>query len=35
MGGIRTARGPEAFMHFVPHIIANHGFKPFALTIKR
>ena len=32
---IFTARGPEAFMHFVPHIIGNHGFAPFALTIAR
>jgi 8-hydroxy-5-deazaflavin:NADPH oxidoreductase len=35
LGGIETARGPESFMHFVPHLIANHGFAPFALTITR
>jgi 8-hydroxy-5-deazaflavin:NADPH oxidoreductase len=35
LGGIETARGPESFMLFVPHLIANHGFAPFALTIAR
>lgn len=35
LGGISTARGPESFMHFVPSIIKNHGFAPFALTIMR
>ena len=35
LGRLHTARGPEAFMHFVPSIIANHGFAPFALTIAR
>ncbi|WP_346893800.1 NAD(P)-binding domain-containing protein [uncultured Roseibium sp.] len=35
LGPITSARGPEAFMHFVPHIIANHGFAPFALSIAR
>jgi 8-hydroxy-5-deazaflavin:NADPH oxidoreductase len=35
LGGVHTARGPESFMHFVPHLIANHGFTPFALTIAR
>lgn len=35
LGGIRTARGPEAFMLFVPPIIAKRGFAPFALSIAR
>ncbi|TCQ99424.1 NAD(P)-binding domain-containing protein [Neorhizobium sp. JUb45] len=35
LGGIRSARGPESFMNFVPAIIAKHGFDPFALTIAR
>jgi 8-hydroxy-5-deazaflavin:NADPH oxidoreductase len=35
LGGVHTARGPESFMHFVPSLIAAHGFTPFALTIAR
>ncbi|WP_108125081.1 NADPH-dependent F420 reductase [Saccharospirillum mangrovi] len=35
LGPAFSARGPEAFMHFVPHVIANHGFAPFALSIVR
>lgn len=35
LGAIHSARGPESFMYFVPHLIANHGFVPFALTIAR
>ncbi|MBW8638944.1 NAD(P)-binding domain-containing protein [Hoeflea sp. WL0058] len=35
LGPIASARGPESFMHFVPHIIAKHGFAPFALSIAR
>jgi 8-hydroxy-5-deazaflavin:NADPH oxidoreductase len=35
LGGIASARGPEAFMHFVPYLIAKHGFAPFALMIAR
>ena len=35
LGPIASARGPEAFMHFVPFVIAKHGFAPFALTIAR
>ncbi len=35
LGGIVSSRGPESFMNFVPSIIANHGFAPFALTIAR
>jgi hypothetical protein len=35
LGPAFSARGPEAFMHFVPHIIANHGFQAFALSIAR
>jgi 8-hydroxy-5-deazaflavin:NADPH oxidoreductase len=33
LGDIATARGPEAFMLFVPHIVRNHGFVPFALSV--
>lgn len=35
LGPIETARGPESFMLFVPHIIRSHGFAPFALSILR
>lgn len=33
LGDIATARGPEAFMLFVPHILRNRGFAPFALSM--
>ncbi len=33
LGDITTARGPETFMLFVPHILRNHGFAPFALSV--
>jgi hypothetical protein len=35
LGGIASARGPEAFMHLASYIISNFGFAPFALTIVR
>ena len=35
LGEIDSARGPEAFMLFVPHIVRNHGFIPFALSVAR
>jgi len=35
LGDIATARGPEAFMLLVPHILCNHGFAPFALSVAR
>lgn len=32
LGGIETARGTEALILMVPHLIKAKGFKPFALT---
>jgi hypothetical protein len=33
LGDIRTARGPEAMILFVPDLIKARGFAPFAVTI--
>ena len=33
LGGIRTARGPEALMLLVPDILGARGFAPFAVTV--
>ncbi|MEU4385471.1 hypothetical protein [Promicromonospora sp. NPDC023805] len=33
LGGIRTARGPEAMVLFVPDLIAARGLAPFAITV--
>jgi predicted dinucleotide-binding enzyme len=33
LGDIRTARGPEAMILFVPDLIKARGFTPFAVTI--
>lgn len=33
LGDVRTARGPEAFMLFVPSLFALHGFVPLAMTV--
>lgn len=33
LGDITTARGTEAFVLLVPHILRTRGFAPFALTI--
>lgn len=33
LGDVRTARGPEAFLLFVPQIIRINGFVPFAMTL--
>lgn len=33
LGDVRTARGPEAFLLFVPQIIRIRGFVPFAMTL--
>ena len=35
LGGIGTARGPEAVMLMVPDIMRASGFKPFAVSIAR
>ncbi|TQI65356.1 hypothetical protein FHT98_5244 [Bosea sp. AK1] len=35
LGGISTARGPEAFILLVPHVLRSHGFVPFALSLSR
>lgn len=35
LGPIETARGPEAFMHFVPALMQRDGMVPFALSIAR
>lgn len=35
LGGIETARGTEALVLLVPHLLRRHGFQPFALTIAR
>jgi predicted dinucleotide-binding enzyme len=33
LGGITTARGPEAFMLLVPSIARRHGMIPFAMSL--
>lgn len=33
LGDVRTARGPEAFMLFVPSLFGLHGFVPLAMTV--
>lgn len=33
LGGIQTARGPEAMVLFVPDLIRARGFTPFAITV--
>lgn len=33
LGGIASARDPEAFMLFVPHLARRHGFVPFGLSL--
>jgi hypothetical protein len=33
LGDILTARGPEAFLLLVPHIMKARGFSPFALVV--
>lgn len=35
LGDVSTARGPEALVLIVPHIIRSRGFSPFALTVAR
>ena len=35
LGGIQTARGPEAVMLMVPDIMRASGFKPFAVAVAR
>ncbi|WNG18851.1 NADPH-dependent F420 reductase [Cystobacter fuscus] len=35
LGDIFTARGTEALMLLVPHLVRRRGFAPFALTIAR
>ena len=35
LGGIETARGPEAVMLMVPDIMRASGFRPFAVSIAR
>lgn len=35
LGGIQTARGPEAVMLMVPDIVRATGFQPFAVSIAR
>lgn len=35
LGDISTARGTEALMLLVPHLIRRRGFAPFALTVAR
>ncbi len=35
LGDISSARGTEALMLLVPHIIRSRGFVPFALTVAR
>ena len=35
LGGIQTARAPEAAILFVPHVIRSSGFAPFAISIAR
>jgi predicted dinucleotide-binding enzyme len=33
LGGVTTARGPEAFMFLVPSIACSHGMVPFAMSV--
>jgi len=33
LGGIVTARGPEAMMLLVPDVMKARGFAPFAISI--
>nr|WP_236793800.1 NAD(P)-binding domain-containing protein [Amycolatopsis sp. GM8] len=33
LGGINTARGTEALVLLVPHVLRSRGFAPFALTL--
>jgi predicted dinucleotide-binding enzyme len=33
LGDITTARGPEAVVLLVPHVIRSRGLKPFALSL--
>ena len=33
LGDVRTARGPEAFLLFVPSLFRINGFVPFAMTV--
>ncbi|MFF2554132.1 NADPH-dependent F420 reductase [Nocardia sp. NPDC058058] len=35
LGGIETARAPEAAILFVPHVIRSTGFAPFAISLAR
>lgn len=35
LGGVATARGPEAMVLSVPDFIRSQGFMPFALTVAR
>jgi 8-hydroxy-5-deazaflavin:NADPH oxidoreductase len=35
LGGISTARGTEALVLLVPHILRKRGFAPFAFTVAR
>ncbi|ATB37159.1 hypothetical protein CYFUS_002580 [Cystobacter fuscus] len=35
LGDLSTARGTEALMLLVPHLIRRRGFAPFALTVAR
>ncbi len=35
LGDISTARGTEALMLLVPHLVRSRGFAPFALTVAR
>lgn len=35
LGGIASARGPEAVMLLVPDIMKASGFKPFAVAVAR
>ena len=35
LGGVETARGPEAVMLLVPDIMKVSGFAPFAISVAR
>lgn len=35
LGGVQTARGPEAVMLMVPDIMKASGFTPFAISVAR
>lgn len=35
LGGVATARGPEAMVAVVPDVMRSQGFLPFALTVAR